>query len=335
MFCWCAFSSPMAACREKAAAFRLARRRLTVGKTSHRAIFAWRAAARWNRPGHPGLMRPQFLPLPGAAVADRRALPGAAVSDRRARLLGSPNRQMREYASLLQRPSAFPRLAPRASRATMPNHGLRTLSLERRSLTVEIEACGSQTRIRKPGGLRHGAAVSDRRARLLGSPNRQMREYASLLQRPSAFPRLTPRASRATMRNHRARTLSPGAAVSDRRARLLGSPKRKLRESASLFPRPSAFPRLTPRASRATMPNHGARTPVPGAAVSDRRARLLGSPNRQMRESASLLQRPSAFPRLAPRASRATMPNHGARPLSLERRSLTVVPVCWEARIVR
>ncbi|MCE2727392.1 MAG: hypothetical protein LW698_11525 [Planctomycetaceae bacterium] len=29
-------------------------------------------------------------------------------------------------------------------------------SLERRSLTVEIEACVFTTRIRKPGGLRHG-----------------------------------------------------------------------------------------------------------------------------------------------------------------------------------
>ena len=45
---------------------------------------------------------------------------------------------------------------------------------------------------RSGGGAAHCVAVSDRRTRLPGSPNRKMREYASLHSKPPICPRLTP-----------------------------------------------------------------------------------------------------------------------------------------------
>jgi hypothetical protein len=94
-----------------------------------------------------------------------------------------------------------------------------------------------------------------------------------------------------------------GAAVSDRRTRLLGSPKRELRESALLYRKPNRIP--SARASG--FPGSGSRRDrrlarvvgrgrAIGAAVFDRRARLLGSPKRELRESALLYRKPNRIP---------------------------------------
>ena len=160
-----------------------------------------------------------------------------------------------------------------------------------------------------------------RRARLPGSPKRELREYATIHSRPSAFPRLTPRASRARARKPSSSDdallwsggLRPSCPVAGkpgrtcsfiRPLRLPGSPKRKLRESATIHSRPSAFPRLTPRASRA-------------------RARKLSSNDDAL---------PSAHASGFKGTGKETIEQRRCSPL--ERRSPTVVPGCREARSV-
>jgi hypothetical protein len=140
-------------------------------------------------------------------------------------------------------------------------------------------------------GRAFGAAVSDRRTRLLGSPKRELRESALLYRKPNRIP--SARASgfpgSGSRRDRRlarvvGRGRAIGAAVFDRRARLLGSPKRELRESALLYRKPnripsaraSGFPAAGSRRLPAKQSSAGCRTPPmdcpPGRrAISSRR----------------------------------------------------------------
>jgi hypothetical protein len=177
---------------------------------------------------------------------------------RRVRLLGSPKRELREYASPLVKRTVFPRLAPRASR-----HRDRAASFIPRA---------SRHRDRLPLGLAVSdrwlsafvaavsdrwlsafvAAVSDRRVRLLGSPKRELREYASPLVKRTVFPRLAPRASR--HRDRPASFIPRASRHRDRAASFIPRASRHRDRAASFIPRASRHRDRTasfiPRASR-------------------------------------------------------------------------------------
>jgi len=140
------------------------------------------------------------------------------------------------------------------------------------------------------------------------------------------------------------------------------------RPSAALRATPHATPHTPPRTrhpAHATphTPPHARCPPPPHVPPHAHRRHppLLGSPNRKVRESASLLLKPPAFPRLTPRASRAPAchhangshrlraartashrcltcrPTHGRPAAGVESRHAhtAVTRRCWEARTVR